>query len=257
MPPLSYIVAAVLLIGLVVASLPPTMGYAILLWYWVFAAAACLLAVGGTLLVGLGMRAPLWVSLALASPGVIWAARSLFDLFAPLPLHMATYQYFSAAGAFASTAAAIASLRLVELIYSPNIFVRIAIGVLVLSALLVVAALVSSAVGSPLYKIAIFSTVTRIVGWPVVVAKFGAFAVASISIVRSRKVEWWTAVAVSFVSAISLYEAARGLSGLWPLEGILWLKPVMFLIGGAALWRMGTLLQRQARQFQVLDGVAG
>ena len=218
MPPLSYIVAAVLLIGLVVASLPPTMGYAILLWYWVFAAAACLLAVGGTLLVGLGMRAPLWVSLALASPGVIWAARSLFDLFAPLPLHMATYQYFSAAGAFASTAAAIASLRLVELIYSPNIFVRIAIGVLVLSALLVVAALVSSAVGSPLLQDRHFldrHSHCGLAGGCREIRRFrGRF---DFHVSQSRKVEWWTAVAVSFVSAISLYAgSARPVGTLAP-----------------------------------------
>lgn len=257
MPPVSYIVAAAVLIGLVAASLPPTMGYAILLWYWVFAAAACLLAVGGALSIARGMRAPLWVSLALVSPGLIWAAKSLLDLFASSQLNVATYQYFIDAAALASTAAAIASLRLVDLAYSPSIFIRIAGGLLALDVLVTVVALVASALGSPLYKIALFSTVDRIFAWPVFIAKFGAFVVAAISIVASRKVEWWTAVAVSLVSAVSFYEAARGLSGLRPLEEIFWLKPVVFLIGGAALWRLGALLRLQMRQLKAVDRVAG
>jgi len=47
MPPLSYMVTAVVLAVLVAVSFPLTMGFSIVFWYWLFAAAACILAILG------------------------------------------------------------------------------------------------------------------------------------------------------------------------------------------------------------------
>jgi hypothetical protein len=256
MPPVSYIVAAVLLIGLVAISLPPTMGFAILYWYWIFGAAACLLAIGGAFLVRLGMRAPLWVGVALASPGIIWAATTSVDLFGSNSFYAAAHWYLSTGSLLASVAAAIASLRLVELIYSPRIFIKIGYGVLGLNALLEVATLGSRAVGWPFANIALFDAVARIVVWPAIVLKFGAFLIASASIVINRRVEWWTAAAIGFVSVVCFYDAARDLLQM-EMDGLIFFaKPGMLFIGAVALCRMGRLLLQQARQFQALNVAA-
>src|ERR1700690_1240868 len=74
MPPRSYLITAVVLAGLVAVSVPLTLGFSIILWYGLFAAAACVLAVAGAFKVAAGLRAPPWIGVALASPGLVWAA---------------------------------------------------------------------------------------------------------------------------------------------------------------------------------------
>jgi hypothetical protein len=61
-----------------------------------------------------------------------------------------------------------------------------------------------------------------------------------------RDIERWTGIAISLVSAFMLYRALRPLfvvdhfgSG----EGLMFLQPAVMLIGGAAIWRMGSLLR--------------
>ena len=80
MPPPSYVVTAVVLGVLVAVSFPLTMGFSIILWYWLFLVAAFVLVTGGVFKIAYGLHASPWIAVALVSPGFVWAAHSLLGL---------------------------------------------------------------------------------------------------------------------------------------------------------------------------------
>jgi hypothetical protein len=82
MPPRSYLITAVVLAVLVAVSLPPILGFSIIVWRWLFAAAACILVVVGAFRAVHGLRGPRWIGGVLALPGLIWAANS-FGMMSP------------------------------------------------------------------------------------------------------------------------------------------------------------------------------
>jgi hypothetical protein len=82
-----------------------------------------------------------------------------------------------------------------------------------------------------------------------------------------RDIERWTGVVISLVSAYLLYKSVHSLIMLRALDhgdGLLfWLQPVAMFIGGAAVWRMGSILREQSlrsdpsiRPPQEISGVA-
>ena len=245
MPPLSYVITAVILAALVAASFPVTMGFSIILWYWLFAAAACLLAIAGAFRIARGLQAPLWIGIGLASPGLVWAANHLHELTSSL--NMGVYTAFRFATAFALLAAAACALHLVETVFRTHIAVRIGYGVLAISAFMTCLNLLAYVTGWTFTHNAAYTTAARTVAIAAIPVKYAAFIAAAALIVLRRDVERWTAIAIGLVSAYMLYNALRPLfvvdrfgSG----DGLtFWLQPVIMLVGAAAVWRLGSLLR--------------
>jgi hypothetical protein len=70
-------------------------------------------------------------------------------------------------------------------------------------------------------------------------------------ITMHRGIERWTGAAISLISVYMLYktEAPMFLVGIPGYRGdgpLFWLEPVIMLVGGAAIWRMGSILRAQA-----------
>src|SRR5512138_3269687 len=87
MPPRSYVLTAVFLSGFVGISVALTSWSSITVWYWLFAAAACILGVAGVFKIADRFSAPRWVGISLASPGLVWAIATLRDLIGqPIPI---------------------------------------------------------------------------------------------------------------------------------------------------------------------------
>jgi hypothetical protein len=245
MPPLSYIVTAAVLTALVAASFPLTMGFSIILWYGLFAAAAGLLATAGAFKIARGFQAPLWIGIGLASPGLVWAADHLHQLTSQFNIGVMTT--FRIAAHFALLAAAACALRLTETVSRPHIAVRIGYGVLAISAFTTCLNLLAPAVGWTFTHNAAYATAARAVAIATIPVKYGAFIAAAALITLRRDVERWTGAAIALVSAYMLYNALRPLfvvDRFGQGDGLsFWLQPVIMLVGGAAVWRLGSLLR--------------
>jgi hypothetical protein len=76
--------------------------------------------------------------------------------------------------------------------------------------------------------------------------KYGAFIGAAMLVVTRRGIERWTGIAIGLISAYLLYRDLRPLfvdDGFTYNVGLtFWLWPGVMLVGGAAIWRMGSLL---------------
>ena len=114
MPPRSYMITIVALAVLVGASIPLTLGFSVIVWYWLFYAAACTLAVGGAVMVAVGLGAPIWIGGALAAPAIVWAANHVSS-FVTLP-SLAVFAVFSLLTELAMVASATGALRLIEIV---------------------------------------------------------------------------------------------------------------------------------------------
>jgi hypothetical protein len=247
MPPRSYVVTAIVLAVLVAVSLPLTLGFSIILWYWLFAAAACILVVGGVLKVVNGLGASPWIGVALASPGIVWAASSILKLVSNVPVMLTSTLHVAAS--LTALAAAAGALRLVEAMSGPHTAVRVGYGVLAASALLVSVSYFASAMGWGFTRSTSYFATARAVHVVAALVKYGAFIAAAVLISMRRDIEPWTAAAVSLVSACMIYLTIKplfvaGLSG----DMMFWLLPVLMLVGSAAIWRMGSVLRAQAHQ---------
>lgn len=251
MPPLSYIITALVLAALVAVSFPLTLGFSIILWYWLFAIAACCLAVVGAFRIAGGLQAPRWVGIGLASPGLVWAASHFHEMVGQLNL-TASYA-FGTATYLASLAAAACAIRLAETVSRPHasklhLAYRIAYGVLAVAALSSCVNLFAHMTGSMFTRNPVYAAAARTVAITAIPVKYGAFIAAALLIVRQRDVERWTGIVISLVSAYLLYKAIRPLFVTErPGEGLMfWLLPVIMLIGGAGVWRLGLLLRAPA-----------
>ena len=241
MPPRSYVITAVVLPVLVVASMPVTLGFSILFWYALFAAAGFILAVAGAFKIANGLRAPPWIGVALASPGFAWAGNKLFEIVSND--HSVAWAWFGMASRFAPLAAAGAALNLVETMSSPRPAFRIGYGVLAALALLLGVGMIPD---SPTFtKSQLYALYTVTVA--VMLVECAAFIGAAVMITIRRDIERWAAVAISLAGVHLLYQAIRPYLFGYPTdETMFWLQPVVMLIGGAAVWRMGSVLRAQA-----------
>jgi len=256
MPPLSYIITAVVLAAGVAVSIPPTLGFSILLWYWLFAAAGCILVVAGAFKVAAGLSAPLWIGIALASPALVWAAFTGVHEMTSYGYSPAISLTFGLATRFAHLAAAAGALKLVETLSGPHAAFRIGYWVLAAAALLVGISFLTYAMGLNFTKYALYATTAWAVTIAATLVKYGAVIGAAVLITMRRDIERWTAVVISLIGAYMLYKA------LWPLfpvpgqpEGLMfWLWPVVMFVGGAAVWRMGSVLRGQVLPEPVVQG---
>lgn len=248
MPPRSYIVTAVVLAALVAASFRPTLGYSIILWYWLFAAAACILAIAGVMKLTNALHAPLWTGFALAAPGFVWAVNKLYEmLFLPSPASATTF-YVSAF--IALLAAGAAALRLMQIVSRPHPAFRFGYGVLAAAALLMGVSLVARSMGWNFTHSGPYVMAVRTLSFSAVLVKYGAFIGAAVLISLRWKVERWAGATISLISAYLLYKAISPMFLVYiPGRGeglMFWLQPVIMLFGGAAVWRMGSALRSQA-----------
>jgi hypothetical protein len=265
MPPFSYIVIAMVLAGLVAVSLALTQMYAIFLWYWIFAAAGCVFAVIGAFRILYGLGTSIWIGLALASPALFWAFEQIIALRASSANYIAILNYIRLGAFLATTIATIACVRLIEKVSFTNVFVRIAYGVLALGLALTSLGIVQTSLGATWYRNAAYMEFVRWVSWPILVTKYGVLIVAPIILAIRRNLEIWTLIPIVGIALLETYNAtviyfpsswtvsasSPAIQGIW-----FWLKPVVFFIGGAAVWRMGSVLLSQRREQKVLAGVA-
>lgn len=253
MPPRSYLLIGSLLLVAVAVWLAATHMYGIFLAYLLFGAGACVLMTIGPLLVSYGLKAPLWTGLALATPALVFAANRIFGLATtgtPF-LHMSSG--FRLAFALALTAAAIACVRLIELVSAPNLITRVLYGILALSAGLTFLGIVQYVTGSIWARNDAYLVFLQWVRWPIIAAKYGALAAASVMLVVRRHIEVWVLVPIigliaveGLLKAFPILEFSTGplahYRGLW-----FWLEPVAYFVAGAAVFRMGSVLLSQRR----------
>lgn len=214
---------------------PRDFGISVILWYWLFAAAACILAIVGVFRVVGGLHAPLWIGVALALPGFVWAANRLYELTSSVP-HLGIFFLFYWAAFLALVAAAIGALRLIETISTPHAAFRVGYGVLAASALLVGVGWVAYATGWAFTHNALYQTPTRALEIAAKLIAYGAFIAVAAVITMRRGIERWTGVAISLIGAYLLYKAVSQTFLLHvPGRGD----------GAAAIWRMGTVLRAQ------------
>jgi len=234
---------------LVAASFPLTLGYSIILWYWLFAAAACILAVAGVIKVVVGLHAPLWIGFALAAPGFVWAANRLYEMTSYVP-RPGIWITFNLAAFMALLAAGAGALRLIEMMSGPRAAFRVGYGILAAAALLMGVGLVASAMGWSFTDSALYATATRALSVSAALVKYGAFIGAAVLISLHRNIERWTGSASTLISA---YLLCKAISSMFLVnipgrgDGLMfWLQPVVMLVGGTAVWRMGSVLRSQA-----------
>jgi putative Mn2+ efflux pump MntP len=246
MPPRSYLITAVVLAVLVAVSLPLTMGFSIIAWRWLFAVAACVLLVVGAFRVVHGLCAPRWIGVVLALPGLLWAANSL-RMMSPVPSSLAWMIMSSAATPLALLAAACGALRLVETMSRPHVAFRVGYGLLAAYALVVGIALLANLMGWSFTKNAHYATSVRALFLAATLVEYGAFIGAAVLVTLRREIELWAGAAISLIAAHMLYNTLR-LMFVVELRGDLmfWVQPVLMLIGGAAVWRIGSVLRTQA-----------
>jgi hypothetical protein len=243
-PPNSYIITAAVLVVLVLISFPITLGFSIILWYWLFAAAACVLAVAGAFKVANGLGAPRWIAIALASPGVVWAVDKLYEI--PFHLSPASATTFHAAAFMALLAAGGGALRLIEMMSRPHPAFRVAYGILAAAALMMGVSLIARAMEWSFTASAFYLSASRSLSFSAALVKYAAFIGAAMLITLRRDIERWTGIAISLISAFMLYGALRPLfvvDHFGSSDGLMFLQPALMLIGGAAVWRMGSLLR--------------
>jgi hypothetical protein len=253
LPPRSYIITAIVLTALVGVSFPLTLGFSIILWYWLFAGAACLLAVVGVFKIANGLRAPSWIGIALASPGLVWAATSLREITSSMP-SPAIFTAFNVAAYLALLAAAAGALKLAETMSGSHAAFRLGYWILAAAAVTVGVSVFAHTMGWIFTTNALYAASAKALAVAAALVKYGAFVGVSVLITIHRDIERWVAVAIGVVGAYMLYMALRSLFFVdLPGDGeglVFWLQPVLMLIGAAAVWRMGSVLRAQAIRAQ-------
>jgi hypothetical protein len=115
---------------------------------------------------------------------------------------------------------------------------------LVASALLASVSLVSHFMDWTFTSGASYVALTRTVRIAAAFVTYGAFIAAVVLITMRRHIEPWAGVAISLISALLLYLTVMSTFGLTLVRDAAFLvPPVLMLAGGAAIWRMGTVLR--------------
>ena len=253
MPPRSYLITAIVLAVLVAVSLPLTFGFPIIVWRWLFAAAACILVVVGAFRVVHGLRGPRWIGVVLGLPGLLWAANSV-RMMNPERTSATWFMMSGAVTQLALLAAAGGTLRLVETMSRPHVAFRFGYGLLAVYALVVGIGLVDNLMGWSFTRSALYAGSERALRIAATLVGYGALIGAAIVVTMRRDIEVWAGVVISLIGIHMLYDtirllfvaaevrvfvAARG-------DLVFWVQPALMLIGGAAVWRIGSVLNAQA-----------
>jgi len=247
MPPLSYIITAIVLCALVIASFPVTMGFSVIIWYWLFEAAACLLVIFGAFRIVACLNAPMWIAFAWAAPAVLWAATRLYDLFSFKPHGLSVAS--DVATFFALLAAAVAALKFTEINAKPHWAISIGYGTLAMPAVPFAFGWITEAAGwsAPVAGLSLYLIQTIAVA--VSLVQYGAFIGATVLISLRYHIERWISVTISLVAIYLLCGALRTMfPPQRPTDVGWWLQPIVVLVGAAAVWRLGTVLRARTSQ---------
>lgn len=247
MPPRPYVIAAVVLAALVAASLPLTLGFSVILWHGLFAGTACVLAIWGSNRAVYALGAPAWIGVALALPGIIWVVDTLVKMVG-MP-GTPIWSVLNAATRLAFLAAAAGALRLVERMSAPHTAFRVGYGLLAASAVIVGVNLIAQATGWSFTKGPSYVMLAQAVGIAAVLVGYGSFIAAAVLITIRYVVEPWAGAVISLISAYLTYDSIRQMFVVeLPVDLTFWLRPIVMLVGGAAVWRMATVLRAQSRR---------
>jgi hypothetical protein len=249
MPPRSYIIAVVVLGALVAVSFFLTLGFSMTIWSWLFAIAACILGVAGAFKVSDGLRAPRWIGVALASPGLVWAVGNLREWIGQ-PIPASSMRYDVVAAYVAVLAAGAGALRLMEMMSRSHAALRVGYALLAVTLLLIGVVQIAFAMGWTFISNPLYTIPSRAVFVASTFVKYGAFIGAAVLITMRRDVERWTAAVISLISAYMLYKSVYSIVLLRSLDlgqGLMFLlQPVAMFVGGAAVWHMGSVLREQS-----------
>jgi hypothetical protein len=256
MPPLSYIGIAIVLAVLVAGGFVDKLGWSVSHWYHWFYIITCLIGAPGAVRIARGLRARFWVGVALASPGLVIGGIGLYGLIntpnRPVVGVPNEVPYL------ALLAAAAAAIHLSETISGRRTAYRVAYWILTLAAVTTCLDWLARPMGWRLTGYFGYPLLAWAANIAAIFVKYGAFIIAAMLIVFRRDIERWTGVVISLISAYLLY---RGLRPLFVDDGFayyvglsFWVWPGVMLVGSAAVWRMGSLLNTspvQARSIGV------
>jgi hypothetical protein len=254
MPPRSYVLIAIVLVALVAGGFPDKLGFSVSLWYQLFNVATCLLAVPGALRIARGLHARFWVGIALASPGLLCGAINLYELTNRLnrPISSA----LNDVAYLALLAAAAAAIHLAETLSRHRTAFRVGYWILAIAALTTCLNWLARPMGWMFTQQFDYALLAQTANTAAILVKYGAFISVAMLVVIRRDIERWTGIVIGLISAYLLY---RGLRPLFVDDGFtyyvgltFWLWPGAMLVGGAAVWRMGSLLNTSPVQARSL-----
>ena len=259
MPPRSYLAIAIGLAALVATSALLTAGSSMFVWHWLLAASGCILGVVGAHRTVDALGAPRWIAAAFALPALVWAMTSVKSLGDTVAGGLGHYEpsrvtdliMIYMAVQIASLAAAAGALRLVETISAPRAWLRFGYAVLAVYAIVVGVGLAADILGWQVARSAHYAASVRALRLAATFVEYAALVGASVLVTARRRIEPWAGVVISLIGCIMLYHALRLAFGaeVHTIPSI-WPQPLIVFIGGAAVWRIGALLNFQAAAAQ-------
>ncbi|MEO6842293.1 MAG: hypothetical protein ABI192_16215 [Bradyrhizobium sp.] len=244
MPPRSYVIIAIVLAALVAGGFPDKFGFSISRWYQWFDVITCLVAVPGAFRIARGLHTRFWVGIALASPGLVCGAINLYGL--TNRINRPVSGAFNEVADLAVLAAAAAAIHLAETLSARRTAFRVGYWILVIAALTTCLGWLGRPMGWIFTQDFLFALVEGTANTAAIFVKYGAFIGAAMLIVTRRDIERWTGIVIGLTSAYLLYRDLRPLfvdDGFTYYVGwTFWAWPGAMLVGGAAVWRMGSLL---------------
>jgi hypothetical protein len=251
MPPRSYLITAVALAVLVAVSLPPTLGFSVIAWGWLFTVAAWILFVVGAFRVVHGLRGPRWIGAVLVLPGLVWVANNLRTM-NPERSSVIGFLMSGVAAQLALLAAAAGALGLVETVSRPHAAFRVGYALLAVYAFVLGIGLVENLMGWSFTKNALYATSARVLRVAATFVEYGAVIAAAVLVTMRRDIEVWAGAVVCLIGIYMLYDTIRLLFVAAELrvfvaaDPMFLVQPVLMLIGAAAVWRIGSVLNAQA-----------
>jgi drug/metabolite transporter (DMT)-like permease len=181
--------------------------------------------------------------LALASPGFVWAATQLYEM--PFQLTPALYLTSKVAASFALIAAGAGALSLIEMLVGPRRIFWVAYAVLAASVLYVSFSMIAGTMGWR-FSSALYLPIARTIIISSAIVEYGAISAAAVLLCLRRDIEFWAPAVVGFIGIFFIYTSVDALFFVHRgPEVLLFLKPVIMLVGGAAVWRIGSILNSQ------------
>jgi hypothetical protein len=253
MPPASYIICVVVLVGGGIASMAMTMGYSIFLIYWAFPIAAALIVTAASWRVVLSSGMPVWPAAIVTIASSAW----LLGVFGGARGHMQLMRMASVIGAVSIAACGAAVWRMQEALDDEELTPGIYGVFFVLLGL--IATLASGAlVTLPTSVQTIMSDVFRALS----LAGCCAVVLAIYRMVRCLDGEYWIAVAVLipaalFASVLLSGRIAPEGAGRWAPGAMFVIFPFLALIGGMGCWRLSALVGDWFRRREIENLNAG
>ena len=247
MPPWSYIVTALVLCALLVLSFPLTLGFSIIAFYWLFQAAAWLLAAVGLARVSRNLPTPLWVIVALETPLVVKGVEQLVDL---RPITPAVVFALRLSSSLALSASAMGAIFLAGSLADRRRLAALTCALLAIHAAILAIPYALYFIGSSPLRFKAIGAVLSATDLLFFTIILGGFATAALLLAIRRELEAWIPVAIC---SVCLFQEVSRIQqgGRLPSELSMWLTPVFFLIGGAAIFRAGSMLAAYKRTARV------